>query len=72
VSTWSYRGEEDVRHLGPMAQDWYAAFGPGADDRTIHPIDVNGVSVVAVQALYRIVIGLQDEVSRLRRRLDER
>ncbi|GAP49337.1 tail fiber domain-containing protein [Streptomyces azureus] len=53
VSTWSYRGEEGVRHLGPMAQDWYAALGLGADDRTIHPIDANGVSVVAVQALYR-------------------
>ncbi|MEU0193736.1 tail fiber domain-containing protein [Streptomyces afghaniensis] len=36
VSTWSYRGEEGVRHLGPMAQDWYAALGLGADDRTIH------------------------------------
>ncbi|MEU6472380.1 tail fiber domain-containing protein [Streptomyces massasporeus] len=72
VSTWSYRGEEDVRHLGPMAQDWYAAFGLGADDKTIHPIDVNGVSVVAVQALYRMVSGLQDEVDRLRKRLDER
>ncbi|MGW7508996.1 tetratricopeptide repeat protein [Streptomyces massasporeus] len=72
VSTWSYRGEEGVRHLGPMAQDWYAALGLGADDRTIHTVDVNGVSVVAVQALYRMVIGLQDEVSRLRKRLDER
>ncbi|WP_344536068.1 tail fiber domain-containing protein [Streptomyces levis] len=72
VSTWSYRGEEGVRHLGPMAQDWYAALGLGADDRTIHPIDANGVSVVAVQALYRMVSGLQDEVSRLRERLDER
>ncbi len=36
VSTWSYRGEENVRHLGPMAQDWHAAFGLGPDDRSIH------------------------------------
>ncbi|KJK37845.1 hypothetical protein UK15_20330 [Streptomyces variegatus] len=71
VSTWSYRDEEDVRHLGPMAQDWYAALGLGADDRTIHPIDVNGVSVVAVQALYRMVRDLQDEVGELRRRLGD-
>ncbi|GHD30686.1 hypothetical protein GCM10010313_73570 [Streptomyces violarus] len=72
VSTWSYRGEEGVRHLGPMAQDWYAALGLGADDRTIHPIDANGVAVVAVQALYRMVHGLQDEVSELRKRLCDR
>ncbi|GGV88880.1 tail fiber domain-containing protein [Streptomyces massasporeus] len=72
VSTWSYRGEEGVRHLGPMAQDWYAALGLGGDDRTIHPVDVNGVSVVAVQALYRMLGDLQDEVRRLGKRLDER
>lgn len=72
VSTWSYRGEEDVRHLGPMAQDWHAALGLGADDRTIRLVDVNGVSVVAVQALYRMVRSLEAEVSDLRARLDGR
>ncbi|MFJ9893462.1 hypothetical protein ACIQPR_09020 [Streptomyces sp. NPDC091280] len=68
VSTWSYRGDGDVRHLGPMAQDWHAALGLGPDDQTIHMVDVNGVSVVALQALYRMVQGLQAEVSELRHR----
>ncbi|QIB42816.1 tail fiber domain-containing protein [Streptomyces aureoverticillatus] len=66
VSTWSYRGDDDVRHLGPMAQDWHAALGLGSSDRTIHMVDVNGVSVVAIQALYRIVQRLQAEVNDLR------
>ncbi|MEU6184134.1 hypothetical protein [Streptomyces coeruleorubidus] len=72
VSTWSYRGEEDVRHLCPMAQDWHAALGLGADDRTIRLVDANGVSAVAVQALYRMVRSLEAEVSDLRARLDGR
>ncbi|WP_406102751.1 hypothetical protein OG698_10205 [Streptomyces sp. NBC_01003] len=70
VSSWSYRGEEHVQHLGPMAQDWHAAFGLGPDDRSIHLVDVNGVSMVAVQALYRMVQSLQSEVSELRARLN--
>ncbi|MFI0935623.1 tetratricopeptide repeat protein [Streptomyces sp. NPDC021019] len=70
VSTWSYQGEENVRHLGPMAQDWYAAFGLGADDRSIHVIDANGVAIVAMQALHRMVVHLQQEVESLRRGVD--
>ncbi|MFJ2722569.1 tetratricopeptide repeat protein [Streptomyces sp. NPDC087437] len=70
VSTWSYQGEEHVRHLGPMAQDWHAALGVGPDDRTIHLVDANGVSIVAVQALLRLVETLQAEVRELRERLD--
>ncbi|WP_367538832.1 tetratricopeptide repeat protein [Streptomyces globisporus] len=66
VSTWSYRGQEGVRHLGPMAQDWYAAFGLGADDRSIHVLDANGVAIVAMQALHRMVRNLQQEVESLR------
>ncbi|MGW6359600.1 hypothetical protein ACWFR5_31670 [Streptomyces sp. NPDC055092] len=70
VSSWSYRGEGHVQHLGPMAQDWHAAFGLGPDDRSIHLVDVNGVAMVAVQALYRMVQTLQSEVSELRARLN--
>ncbi|MEV6479190.1 tail fiber domain-containing protein [Streptomyces sp. NPDC051576] len=72
VSTWSYRGDEDVRHLGPMAQDWYAALGLGPDDRSIHLVDVNGVSIVAIQALHRVVRSLESELNDLRARLDVR
>ena len=36
IERWSYKGET-VRHLGPMAQDFAAAFGLGADDRHIFP-----------------------------------
>ncbi|MGW1214829.1 tail fiber domain-containing protein [Streptomyces sp. NPDC002499] len=70
VSTWSYQGEEDVWHLGPMAQDWNAAFGLGPDDRSIHLVDVNGVSLVAVQALHRLMRDLEAEVNALRARLE--
>jgi hypothetical protein len=52
VSTWSYKGDA-ARHVGPMAQDFAAAFGLGSDDRHVSPTDVAGVGLAAVQALAR-------------------
>lgn len=65
VSTWSYTFEPGVRHLGPMAQDFSAAFGLGDDDRVIDLTDANGVAIVSIQALYRRVQALEAEVARL-------
>ncbi len=54
ISTWRYQGDDAaVHHLGPMAQDFAAAFGLGPDDRHIAPLDAAGVSLAAVQALHR-------------------
>ncbi len=39
--------------MGPMAQDFYAAFKIGEDDRHITTIDEDGVALSAVKALYR-------------------
>ena len=51
LSTWSYKDEAGVRHMGPVAQDFYQAFGLGSDDRHIAALDVNGVALASIQAL---------------------
>jgi hypothetical protein len=68
VSTWRYLWEPpDVRHLGPMAQDFATAFGLGDDNRWIHETDAAGVNLVAIQALYRYVQALETRVAALER-----
>ena len=53
VSTWSYKSDDPaVRHLGPMAQDFYSAFGLGDTDRAYNSIDAHGVAMAAIKALY--------------------
>jgi hypothetical protein len=53
VESWQYRSEDArVRHVGPMAQDFYAAFGVGEDDRHITSIDEDGVALAAIKALH--------------------
>jgi hypothetical protein len=72
ISTWNYRGDDpSVRHMGPMAQDFFAAFGLGEDDRTINMLDANGVVMVALQALYRRVQDLETELAEMRERRDD-
>ncbi len=41
-----------IRHLGPVAQDFYAAFGYGETNRGINMEDAVGVSFAAIQGLY--------------------
>ena len=60
ISTWSYKTESSqVKHLGPMAQDFKAAFGLGESDKTILQVDADGVAFAAIQALYARLVDLE-------------
>jgi hypothetical protein len=64
---WSYISDgPSVQHIGPTAQDFYAAFGVGEDDHHIHPIDGYGVALAAIQQLAAEVERLRAEVEELR------
>jgi hypothetical protein len=67
ISTWRFNGDAS-QHLGPMAQDFAAAFGLGPDDRHIAPLDAAGVSLAAIQALNRKVGEKQAAIDELTRR----
>jgi hypothetical protein len=56
ITTWSYKTQSSsIRHVGPMAQDFYAAFAVGEDDRHISSVDADGVALAAIQGLYEVV-----------------
>ena len=62
LGSWNYIGQspETFRHYGPMAQDFYAAFGKDdvgtiGNDTTINQADMAGVTFAAVQALVKKV-----------------
>jgi len=78
ITTWNYIADgATVRHMGPMAQDFYAAFGLGADDTHIASLDVNGVTLAGLQELTRLfqtqeiqIENLERENQELNQRLD--
>jgi hypothetical protein len=51
VTEWSLTSQPAVRHVGPMAQDFHAAFGLGSDDTTITTVDAQGIALAAIQGL---------------------
>ncbi|MFL5806083.1 MAG: tail fiber domain-containing protein [Roseiflexaceae bacterium] len=68
ILTWRYRADASgVRHMGPTAQDFFAAFGLGQDERHIAPLDANGVTLAAVQELDRMVQARDAQIATLER-----
>jgi hypothetical protein len=66
ISTWNYKAEDvATRHLGPMAQDFHAAFGLGSDDRSIGTVDEEGVALAAIQGLYQVVAEKDQRITQL-------
>jgi hypothetical protein len=52
IREWSYNAQDaSIRHVGPTAQDFFAAFGLGEDPLRISTIDADGVALRAIQAL---------------------
>jgi hypothetical protein len=56
ISQWSMKADSaGHKHIGPMAQDFYAAFGLGDTDKYIAQGDAQGVALASIQGLYRMV-----------------
>jgi hypothetical protein len=52
IQSWQYKTDtRQTRHIGPVAQDFFAAFAVGADDRYITTVDEGGVALAAIQGL---------------------
>jgi trimeric autotransporter adhesin len=52
LAIWNYKTQDpSIRHIGPVAQDFHAAFGVGEDERRISSVDADGVALAAIQGL---------------------
>lgn len=74
VTTWSYIGEDPagrVRHMGPVAEDFHAAFGLGANNTTIGHLDIDGVNFAGVKALDARTRELQTQLAERDHRIGE-
>lgn len=62
VEQWNYKWEDDtdVPNIGPMAQDFKAAFYPGRDDQSITTLEFDGVEMAAIKGLNQKVDELSD------------
>jgi hypothetical protein len=70
VTEWNLISQDPaIRHIGPMAQDFMAAFAVGEDDRHISSTDADGVAFAAIQGLDEVVKEKDARIAELERRL---
>jgi hypothetical protein len=69
---WSYKTQdESIQHIGPTAQDFYAAFHLGESDTTINTLDPDGIALAAIQELQKQNAELKSENEAIRAELSE-
>jgi hypothetical protein len=51
ITRWNFKDDIGTAHVGPMAEDFYSAFGVGADDKHIATMDESRVALAAIQGL---------------------
>jgi trimeric autotransporter adhesin len=78
VTSWNYKGQDakQFRHYGPVAQDFFAAFGHDAvgtigTPTTITSGDLDGILLIAAQALEKRTVEQQKEIAALKAELEE-
>lgn len=75
VSTWNYISEgQKVRHIGPMAEDFFNAFQFGTGNTSIGVQDLTGVSLAAIKELDQRTNDLRQktaEVEQLREQVNQ-
>ena len=71
IARWNYRDDPGTTHLGPVAQDFHAAFGLGADDKRIATMDASGVALAAVQGLNQKMKEKDARIAELEHRLEK-
>jgi len=68
ISAWNYKAQDpSIRHMGPMAQDFYAAFGLGEDDKHISTVDADGVALAAIQRLHEMLREKDAEIAEVKK-----
>ncbi len=67
VNTWSYKTDPaSIRHVGPVAEDFYRIFRVGQDRRHIAPLDEAGVALAAIKALHTRSVAARATIRHLR------
>lgn len=72
IYKWNYKVDNyNIKHIGPTAQDFYATFGLGNDEKTLSTIDPAGVALVAIQALEKRTAELKQTQLTLQEKIDK-
>ncbi len=69
IQKWKYKGTDEY-HIGPIAEDFYAAFALGTDDKGISTIDPSGIALAAIKAQQNIIEKQSELIYELEKRIN--
>jgi hypothetical protein len=63
VMKWNYLADNpEIKHIGPVAQDFYSLFGLGNNNTSISTVDPAGVALVAIKELSRQNMSMMEQI----------
>ena len=72
VLKWNYITEnKNSQHIGPMAQDFKAAFGLGDSEEHRSSIDISGVSLAAIKGLRQLIHEQDQQINKLQQQVEQ-
>lgn len=77
ITSWNYKVEDSsIKHIGPIAEEFYETFGVGNDAKHISTIDPAGIALLGIQGLTQLnqkttldTLDLKDTVASLSARV---
>jgi FMN-dependent NADH-azoreductase len=72
IQKWNYKNEPQANHIGPVAQDFYAAYKLGDSEKSIGTVDAEGIAFAAIKALHKTVKEQQEQSKKENEKLQER
>lgn len=70
ITEWNYKSQDpSIRHISPMSQDFFGAYSLGMSNKFINSLDIDGISLAAIQGLHQIVKEQEIKINSLEERL---
>lgn len=69
IQKWKYKGTNEY-HIGPVAEDFFEAFGLGNDDKGISTVDPAGIALAAIQEQQKMITTQQQLILQLQKRIE--
>ena len=72
ITQWNLKSQgASTLHIGPMAQDFYGAFGLGKSERHISTLDADGIALLSIQTLYGMVLERDQMLAEQSKQIEE-
>lgn len=70
LTEWNAKADPTQKHIGPVAEDWWATFRLGPDDKHVSTTDIGGVALAAIKGLYQVVAEKEASIVQLQQTVD--